>query len=187
MPDTLLITFLGAGRYKPARYRIGGCTHAAELFYSAALAKHLKPDLVVSLQTEEDSRTHRTALAEAFRDFHHEVVQIPDGKSESELWSIFSALTSKVPREALLHLDITHGFRSLPVIGLIALNYLRVTRHVTIGGVYYGAWEAGKSSADGSSEPEVPTFDLTPFLELLDWTSAAEEFLRTGSATGLGS
>jgi CRISPR-associated DxTHG motif protein len=178
---TLLLTFLGTGNYQPCRYRIGDSATAEETFFSAALAAHLKPDQVLSLETRAATDKHGEALKTALArlTLQHQPVPIPEGKSEAELWQIFAALTEHVPQGCTLHLDITHGFRSLPLLGFLAISYLRVTRQITLGGIHYGAWDA--SDAEGIA----PVFDLTPFLTLLDWTAAAEDFLSTGSAARL--
>ena len=179
--STILLTFLGTGNYQPCRYQIGDQSSPEETFFSVALAGMLKPEKCICLQTAASSEKHGSQLA---ADFDHIGIQlssmpIPEGKVESELWMIFEALTERVPHGATLHFDITHGFRSLPILGFIALNYLRSTRNVIIGGLHYGAWEA--------RDPNnlAPAFDLTPFLTLLDWTTAAEQFRDTGSALKL--
>lgn len=188
MPETLLITFLGTGGYKPARYRFGKEFSESERFFAAALASRIQPTRVVSLETQGASETHGEALAGRLRDagLLHTRIAIPEGKTESELWDILALLSDCIPPRSRLHLDITHGFRSLPMVGFIALNYLRVTRQATIGGIHYGAWEARELRDDDLGVPDVPVFDLTPFLTLLNWTAGADEFLNTGSAARLG-
>lgn len=175
----ILLTFLGTGKYEPCAYRFDDQVSAPETFFSVALAQSIWPETVVSLQTIAAAEKHGEKLSEDLEKhgIPGQVVKIPNGGSESELWEIFSAITNAVPAECELHLDITHGFRSLPLIGFIALAYLRTTRKVTIGGIHYGAWESRNS--DGSI---APVFDITPFLTLLDWNSAADQFLQTGSA-----
>ena len=183
--SVVLLTFLGTGSYQPCRYSFPTAAEPSDevIYYSAALAGQLKPDRIVSLETKAAASKHGEPLAAAFEALgcEHEAVRIPDGASEAELWEIFGALTRHVPRGCTLHLDITHGFRSLPVLGFIALSYLRVTRDVNIGGIYYGAWEA----RDGETMV-APTFQLAPFLTLLDWTAAADQFFSSGSAVRLG-
>ena len=180
---TVLLTFLGTGKYEPCHYKIENTTSRLETFFSAALSAHLKPSKIISLETAAASETHGKELSGKFKsiDIPHTSAIIPDGKSESELWEIFDVLTKSVPDDCTLHLDITHGFRSLPLIGFIALNYLRTTRNVTLGGIHYGAWEARDEETNVT-----PSFNLTPFLTLLDWTSAADQYLATGSANRLG-
>ncbi len=165
----LLLTFLGTGKYEPCRYQFSDSLSDEEAFFSVSLAEHLKPDKVVSLQTEKAAEINGTALDGKIKrlGIEHNVVTIPNGASEDELWQIFGLLTEAVDPGCELHLDITHGFRSQPLLGFIALNYLRITRKIRIGGLHYGAFEARKENI-------APVFDLTAFLTLLDWTSAAE-------------
>lgn len=183
--DVILLTFLGTGTYQPCRYAFPDSDETGEpvAFYSAALAARLKPDRVISFQTKHAAAKNGEGLAASLEALGcaHDPVPISDGSSEDELWQIFSVLTRHVPENCTLYLDITHGFRSLPVLGFIALSYLRVTRRVTIGGIYYGALEARDPATNIT-----PTFNLTPFLTLLDWTAAADQFLTTGSAVRLG-
>jgi CRISPR-associated DxTHG motif protein len=74
-------------------------------------------------------------------------------------------------------LDITHGFRSLPMLSLLALSFLRVAKGITIKHVLYGAPEARKRENN-----PVEVFDLEPFLSMLDWANATDRFLETGDA-----
>ena len=179
--STILLTFLGTGNYQSCRYQIGDKSSPEETFFSVALAGMVKPQKCICLQTSASTEKHGPQLTADFARIGIQLssIPIPEGKMESELWTIFEALTEHVPHGATLHFDITHGFRSLPVLGFIALNYLRSTRNVSIGGLHYGAWEA--------RDPTnlAPAFNLTPFLTLLDWTTAAEQFRDTGSALKL--
>lgn len=180
----VVLTFLGTGQYQSCRYDINGKISHEVTYFSHALAGHLRPDKIISLQTAGARNKHGSALDDAFKTLGipHQPVEIPDGQSESELWQIFAALTTHIEEQCELHLDITHGFRSLPVLGFIALSYLRVTRKVRIGGIHYGVWEARNQATNLA-----PVFDLTPFLTLLDWTAAADQFFTTGSASHLAS
>jgi CRISPR-associated DxTHG motif protein len=181
--SAILLTFLGTGHYQPCRYQIDDLVSREETFFSVALAEMLKPQKCICLQTLASSNKHGSQLASDFDRIGIELssIPIPEGKVEAELWIIFEALTEHIPHGATLHFDITHGFRSLPLLGLIALNYLRSTRQVIIGGLHYGAWEARDQNN------LAPAFNLTPFITLLDWTTAAEQFRDTGSAVKLAS
>ncbi|MGQ9804398.1 MAG: TM1812 family CRISPR-associated protein, partial [Anaerolineae bacterium] len=63
----------------------------------------------------------------------------------------------------------------------LAAAYLRVARHARIRAVVYGAYEA---LPKGDPRPR-PVFDLTPFVSLLDWLAATNQFIRTGDAQDL--
>lgn len=131
--------------------------------------------LQLKVQLEEQGRTlPRYHLAE-----------IPEGKSESELWAIFNTIAGKIQDGDHLFFDITHSFRSLPMLALVVLNYLRVVKSVTIEKIFYGAFETLGSIREVSIKPveerNAPIFDLTPFVDLLQWTTAADHFIRTGN------
>ncbi|RMD60796.1 TIGR02221 family CRISPR-associated protein [Candidatus Parcubacteria bacterium] len=72
--------------------------------------------------------------------------------------------------------DITNSFRSIPLLVFLAAAYLRATRDVTVCRVIYGAFEA-RDEANRS-----PVFDLTPFISLLNWLTATNQFIYTGDA-----
>lgn len=179
----ILITFLGTGNYTPCRYKLDSHISESETFSSVALASLVKPDAVISLETQAANERHGEALASRFKELgiQHKSETIKNGKSEEEIWEIFKTITHVVSSESELYFDITHGFRSLPILGFIALSYLRVTRNIQIGGIYYGAFEARDEQEDIA-----PVFNLTPFLTLLDWTAAADDFFESGSALRLG-
>ena len=81
----------------------------------------------------------------------------------------------EVPADASLVLDVTHAFRAQPLFAAAALDFARA-----VGGrdldcrVVYGAFEA--RTGDGS-----PIWDLTPVVDLMDWTSGLGLFLETGA------
>ena len=102
-------------------------------------------------------------------------VPIPAGKSEAELWQIFDALVAAVPEQAELVLDVTHCFRSLPLFAAVAALVLRQLRGVTIQRILYGAFEARDRERD-----ETPVFDLSPLVDLAEWSSGIEALERSG-------
>lgn len=80
-------------------------------------------------------------------------------------------------------LDITHAFRSVPLVVFTVAVYLRWTKNVTVQHILYGAYEAREPfRTPPQPEDRAPIFDLTPLLELLDWTSGADALLKRGDA-----
>ncbi len=106
------------------------------------------------------------------------LVDIPNGSNEKELWRIFQAVIDAVDEQEEVVVDITHGFRSTPVLMMIAMQYLKVTKKIILKGLYYGAFAAEKKSRS-------PVFDMTPFVSLIDWSSALTVFNATGSSHGI--
>ncbi|MBK6670629.1 MAG: hypothetical protein IPG46_13530 [Actinobacteria bacterium] len=71
---------------------------------------------------------------------------------------------------------MTHGFRTQPMLMLAAAVYLRSTKNVTITEVLYGAYDARNEETNTA-----PVFSLRPFLDLIDWSTAFEQWDRFGS------
>lgn len=103
-------------------------------------------------------------------------VRIPDGNTEDELWQIFETIFANIDNNDELYIDITHSFRSLPMILIVLLNYAKVLKNVQIRSITYGNWE-GRDNDNFS-----PIIDLTPLSELQDWTIAANNFIKYGNA-----
>jgi len=116
-------------------------------------------------------------------------VDIPDGLNEQDIWSIFRALYTQVPDNAHIYLDITHAFRSIPMLASILLNYLYVVKNVTVKGIYYGAFETLGSVRQAENIPlsrrTAPVINLLPFYELHRWTNAAHAFITYGQSREL--
>ena len=73
--------------------------------------------------------------------------------------------------------DITNGFRSLPVVALLAISYLKVVKNVKIEGLVYGAFDPENN--------HTPIYDLLPIIGLLDWITATDKFIKTGNGQEL--
>jgi len=58
------------------------------------------------------------------------------------LWKIFDGINSVIDEGDDIIFDVTHSFRSLPVLTLIALNYVKFLKNVNINKIDYGAMEA---------------------------------------------
>jgi CRISPR-associated DxTHG motif protein len=105
-------------------------------------------------------------------------LNVPLGRSETEIWQVVSLLSGQVNRGSEVILDITYAFRHLPLLMLTSLAYLAGQRDVKVKGVYYGAYEARTGN-------RVPIFDLTSFLTLTDCYHAIRQFRETGDARRL--
>ncbi|MBD3351591.1 MAG: TIGR02221 family CRISPR-associated protein [Candidatus Lokiarchaeota archaeon] len=113
-----------------------------------------------------------------------QAVDIHEGKTESELWENFNIIISQLNDGDEIYYDITHSFRSLPLLVAVVLIYSRIVKNIKIKGVYYGAFETLGSQSAVEKMPEdernAPIFDLEPFIALLDWSFATDSFLKSG-------
>ena len=175
----IVVTMLGNGDYKSAVYCLGPLLFETELF-PEAVAHWCRPSQVLVLATksvmEATARPHLQHLTQRLQSqCPVTAILIPDGRSEAELWQIFTAMIEQLPSGCRVVLDVTHGFRSLPMVALLAALYLRQSDRVFVEQIVYGAWEARDPETN-----KAPVFELTPFLDMANWMSAANVFLKTG-------
>lgn len=113
-------------------------------------------------------------------------VDIPEGKNVDEIWGIFNSILDNLGECDRVVFDITHSFRSIPMLVMVVLHYAKVMKRVNLEAIDYGAMETLGSvpqvKAMDVKDRDVPLFDLTPFGNLLDWSLAIDRFLETGDA-----
>lgn len=98
---------------------------------------------------------------------------IPFARDEGEQTAILQQMADRVHDGDTVSLDITHGFRSLPMLGLVSAMFLKQIKQIQIGGIYYGALEMAKSGV-------APVIRLDGLLSLLEWLGAISAFRASG-------
>lgn len=118
-------------------------------------------------------------LYQCFRDLGLDLnpVEIPEGKSEQQIWEIFQKVYTCIEEGDEIIFDITHAFRSIPMLTMVLINYAKLLKNITLKGIYYGAFEV--------EDEQKPIWDLTAFSQLQDWTNAANGFVNYGNAKAL--
>ncbi|MDA8065380.1 MAG: CRISPR-associated protein Csx16 [Thermaerobacter sp.] len=180
-----LITFLGTHDYQDTAYQMDD--QACRTRYVAeALCRLLPAAEVTVLATEEARDKHWAELRprlERAAACGEMPLLIPHGRSEEELWQIFNLLhelvTAVLDQEGTeLVVDITHGFRTQPFFAAAVLAFGLMAGQVDPGRirVVYGEYR---------DEKESPIWELTPFMELLEWSHGAGLFLKSGQADDL--
>lgn len=177
----ILYSFLGLGKYNcktekyeydKVKYSYNGQVIETEYFPEAA-EKFLKPEKVIIVFTEKSKQVHSEKLSQKLK---FDEIIIPAGKSESEFWEIFSSLSESIKSNSEIALDITHGFRSQPILALATILYLQSSSGVNINKIIYGAYEAKDENS------VVPVFDLSVFVNLIRWSGAVRDFLKYQNA-----
>lgn len=106
-----------------------------------------------------------------------ELCMIPIGANEDELWKIFQIIFSRINDDEELYIDITHALRNIPIQMLAGISYARVLKNITVKGIYYGAFEV-----KDNAQNRTPIFNLQTFLDVLDWSQAANSFIKYGNS-----
>ena len=116
--------------------------------------------------------------------FDLKAIPIKEGFSEDEIWSIFETVFNEIEYDSEIYFDITHAFRSIPMLVMVLINYSKFLKNVKVKGIYYGVFEklgpAYKVKEIEVKNRYAPIIDLIAFSDLQDWTSATSEFINTG-------
>lgn len=171
-----LITFLGTGRYEAVRYTLRQQSYETDLCPAALV--HLLGNVseVVAFVTDESRDKWYQALKQQVAgraECRDVLVRLPE--DEAGVWDLFLKIYSEM-KEGPAVLDVTHGFRAVPVLGIAVAAFVHAMDPEAVEGVYYGAYDAKKDNA-------VPIWDLTPLVTLMDWTSAVQLYAYTGNAS----
>ena len=109
-----------------------------------------------------------------------------EGFSETEIWKIFSRINDNINYNDEVYFDFTSGFRSLPMLGMVLLTYLKNTKNVTIGQIYYGAFEKMGTVSVVKTKPvderNAPVLRLKSFSDIMDFSNAANVFNKYGNS-----
>ena len=206
----VMLTFLGTNDYLPCNYLLNGKKVNNVRFVQEALASIFcegwdKNDKIVIFLTKEAKNKNWIDNGHKDRDgnplqreglkrrLEHLKLSpniltkdVPDGCSEKEIWDIFDIVFSEIDKGDEVIFDITHGFRSLPMLMVVISNYAKILKNIKVNGIYYGAFESLGTVHDveGMSIKDRNTliFNLTTFIHLFNWTTAIDNFLVYGDA-----
>lgn len=95
-------------------------------------------------------------------------------RETAEQVDILHTIADAVERGQEVVLDVTHGFRHLPMLGLVAAHYLERVKQVRVQGLYYGA-------LDMTDKGQTPVLDLRGLLQTMDWIRAFAAYDASGN------
>ena len=97
-------------------------------------------------------------------------------RDEAEQTTILTDLADHLAQGEKVILDVTHGFRHLPMLALVAARYLARVRSVQVQEVYYGALEM-----TDPVKQQTPVLRLSAMLHMLDWVDALAVYEHSGN------
>ncbi|MCC7414052.1 MAG: TIGR02221 family CRISPR-associated protein [Gammaproteobacteria bacterium] len=97
---------------------------------------------------------------------------IPYCRDEIEQVQVLQVIARHVGGDDIVDLDVTHGFRHLPMLSLLAALYLRRVRGARIGHIWYGAFDP--------SSGEATVHDLAGLLRIANWLDALAVYDHSG-------
>ncbi len=174
---TTLISVIGKpfkGFYDHAVYALNGVQYETDFFF-IPLLEHYQPDQFFLLGTK-DSIWEQVEKAKQKASFEYQEVVIPFGINETEIWQIFETIVNLPLRDTKVIIDITHGFRAIPLAVFMAVLYFQTARKdVIVRDVLYGNFEA-RDKTTGIA----PVVHLNSLLEMNEWIRAARRFVYYG-------
>lgn len=175
----ILISFLGKGNYQEVTYFLQDNSRKEfkTKFFVQALNEFYHPDRIIVFMTDEAEKKYESELRSVVS---FNKIKIMEGKNEEEIWNIFAVIANSIPTDDEIFIDVTHGFRSIPIVALAVIVFLKILNNIKVSKVVYGAFEA-RDYYDGKA----PVFDITNFLDLIEWSYATDEFLNFGNAKRL--
>lgn len=106
-------------------------------------------------------------------------IPIADMKTEEELGSGFQAMYSCIREGDEIIFDLTHGFRSIPMLAITIVEYAKILKNCRLLDITYGAFEAANRE---EAPKHVPLINLNVYDEIIAWSQAANIFMRYGQA-----
>ncbi len=190
--------------YRTATYRFDQGFARTVPFFGLALTEFLQPDRLVLVGTPgsmwdvffdragtendpialieaiEHNRVDNALLAKYSEQLQRELglpvqcVLIPFARNVAEQIEVLTLLAALVKDGENLCLDVTHSFRHLPMLALVAARYLSHVAKVNVSELYYGALEM---TPEGG---ETPVLRLSGLLHMLDWVEALATYDKDG-------
>lgn len=187
------LSVLGTTNYNECYYHYENWERIYTNFIQEALIKNVCKDwtcddeIIIFLTDKARSENwfnkenKKKRLKERLGQFNIKVrdVDIPNAKNTEEIWKIFDIILENIEENDEIIFDITHSFRSIPMLVLVILNYAKVLKSIDINAIYYGAYEGRVREND---KEIAPIINLTAFNELLEWGQAFNSFLEYGNS-----
>jgi len=135
-----------------------------------------------------DNNNHKSDLSiphkekiEAAMPKGSKIILIKYGLNENEIkenTNIILSLADDIKQNDELVVDVTHSFRSLPLVVMQLIMYLRnVKSNINISHIYYGMLDIARET-----DYKIPIVDLKSLLNVNDWIIGAYSFMEFGSA-----
>ena len=202
----VFMSVLGTNKYVEAKYVVDGkpsplTPFVQEAFLSVTKDEWKSDDRIVIFLTDGARKKNWESGCYSYRglrerleklELSSRILAIPfrDGKDEAEIMENFLTIVNQIQEGDEIIFDITHSFRSLPMLVLVALVYASTLKNAKIKKIYYGAFEVlgSPKHVEENIPPEqrkAPVFDLTVYANLVNWAFAVDEFSQYGMASRL--
>ena len=177
------LAFLGANDYDPAVYYLGDKTASITPYVQVAeleiYGKDYFDKIFIAL-TKTSKEKHFLNLKKELESLGINSIQpiiIPEELDPNSQWKGFENILANIEEDDELVVDLTHGFRIIPIIFSTAIYFLQKIKNVKLKAVYYGAYEENKN--------ESPIVDVKDFYIVNEWADAVGRLVEDADASKL--
>jgi CRISPR-associated Csx2 family protein len=188
----IFISFLGLGSYNknsnsfdyiPTTYEFQNKKSKKTKFIQIAILEllNVKFDKIIIIATNKSQKLHFENLQNELEYLGYNkqnIYLIMIGQRE-ELVNVnthrqwLEKLLSVIEDKSSLTVDMTHGYRIIPIILATGIHFLKIVRHVHIENILYGAFDL----VDRNIEPK-PIIEMKTFFAITDWAVAVDNFIN---------
>lgn len=122
--------------------------------------------------TQDDLQPFESYLSHKFNIEVH-CILISFARDTHEQTDILLKLEKNLEDGEKVVLDVTHGFRHLPMLALVAARFLKQVKQIDVKHIYYGAFDMQQNN-------KCPILNLDGMLNMLDWVDALSTFDKDG-------
>lgn len=177
----LLVGSIGTTDYDDIEYELNGRTVRTDTALSA-LVNLCDVDAALIFRTSEAGDKNDARLREAFSEagVAYEFVEIELVTGKADIDTILQTVVTRIRdsqfSEDSVMLDISHSFRTLPMVFLVSLMQLTALEEtVTLDKIYYSRF------AGSDEHSTAPIIDLTYLRTMMEWYDAFQTAQRTGT------
>jgi CRISPR-associated DxTHG motif protein len=171
------ISFIGISSHDTQlRYEYDGNVYIAS-FFAELIRERFAPGLHYLLLTKESHEKHAEKLIRLGFSPDYFII-LPSGLSDIDLWDMYHQLFPRIPEQAEVLLDVTHGFRAQPMMAMMVAQYAITIKRIRVKALIYGTY-------NGNSDEVQPAYDLKPILDVAEWNYVFSVFRETWNAAPL--
>lgn len=188
------LSFLGLGtysrekekhEYQPAVYDLNGKKSSPTEFVQAAEIELLGAgtfDKLFIAATQASFDTHFGNLSAQMKKMGGiaEFIPITEEMEAEDQWAWFEKILACIEPEDELTVDITHGFRAIPIVFSAAINFLQKAKRISLKAVYYGAFEKNRKLG------YAPIVDMKDFYLINEWADAVSRLVEDADVRKMG-
>lgn len=131
-------------------------------------------DAVANQSVTEDLLNDLTPQIAQYLGCDVKCMVISYARDEQEQVSLLQRIAEQLNPNDTISLDISHAFRHLPMLALVASRFLKNIKNIQTQKIYYGALEMTEND-------KTPVVELDGLLKMLDWVDALSVYNHNGN------